>query len=67
MDDPPLEGNLRAKTGTLNDVSALSGYLHTLSDRLVAFSMLFDETPRRAWRYRSVQDDIAEILANIDR
>lgn len=67
MDDPPLEGNLRAKTGTLNDVSALSGYVHTVSDRVVAFSMLFDETPRRAWHYRSVQDDIARAIARLDK
>ncbi|MFB6352411.1 MAG: D-alanyl-D-alanine carboxypeptidase/D-alanyl-D-alanine-endopeptidase, partial [Bradymonadaceae bacterium] len=67
MDSEATAGNVRAKTGTLHDVSALSGYVTTASDRRLAFSILFDETPRRAWRYRPVQDEIVKLLAQIDR
>ncbi|QDG50942.1 D-alanyl-D-alanine carboxypeptidase/D-alanyl-D-alanine-endopeptidase [Persicimonas caeni] len=58
--------NVRGKTGTLNEVSALSGYLRTESGRLVAFSVLFNDPPKRAWRYRPVQDRIVEAIAGFD-
>jgi len=67
MEEALVRGNLRGKTGTLNHVSALSGYVRTRSDRVVAFSMLFDETPRRGWHYRPVQDEIARTIAELDR
>jgi D-alanyl-D-alanine carboxypeptidase/D-alanyl-D-alanine-endopeptidase (penicillin-binding protein 4) len=36
----PLQNNLRAKTGTLNEVNALSGYLTATSGKTLAFSIL---------------------------
>jgi len=36
----PLKGRLRAKTGTLNESNALSGYLTAASGRILAFSIL---------------------------
>ena len=42
----PAQGNLRAKTGTLNGVTALSGYVTGADGRLYTFSML--------GRYRSL-------------
>ena len=36
----PLQGRLFAKTGTLNEVNALSGYLTAKSGRTLAFSIL---------------------------
>jgi serine-type D-Ala-D-Ala carboxypeptidase/endopeptidase (penicillin-binding protein 4) len=36
----PLQGKLFAKTGTLNEVNALSGYLTAASGRTLAFSIL---------------------------
>jgi serine-type D-Ala-D-Ala carboxypeptidase/endopeptidase (penicillin-binding protein 4) len=38
----PLAGKLFAKTGTLNEVNALSGYLVAASGKTVAFSVLVD-------------------------
>jgi len=38
--DSPLKGRLFAKTGTLNEVNALSGYLTAASGRTIAFSIL---------------------------
>ena len=36
----PLKGKLWAKTGTLNETNALSGYLQTASGKTLAFSIL---------------------------
>ena len=40
-------GEVRAKTGTLNDVTALSGWVHTTKDADVAFSYLLNTDGRR--------------------
>ena len=36
----PLKGKLWAKTGTLNETNALSGYLQTANGKMLAFSIL---------------------------
>ena len=36
------QGRCRAKTGTLNDVTNLAGYCHTLTGRNVAFALMLD-------------------------
>jgi D-alanyl-D-alanine carboxypeptidase/D-alanyl-D-alanine-endopeptidase (penicillin-binding protein 4) len=40
MQEPDLRGHVRAKTGTLNHVRALSGYLTTAAGETLAFSMV---------------------------
>ena len=57
------KGKIRAKTGTLNQVSALAGYMITASGREVAFVILFNDPPVRAWRLRPEQDAIATAIA----
>lgn len=53
-------GACQAKTGTLHDVSTLSGYCTTASGRRVVFSLLMNRiTP---WRGRSLQDRALEAL-----
>ncbi|HLT37411.1 MAG TPA: D-alanyl-D-alanine carboxypeptidase/D-alanyl-D-alanine-endopeptidase [Enhygromyxa sp.] len=58
------EGWLRVKTGTLDDVSALSGYAGAIGRDPIAFSILVNglERKHRA-RARELQDKIAELLA----
>jgi D-alanyl-D-alanine carboxypeptidase/D-alanyl-D-alanine-endopeptidase (penicillin-binding protein 4) len=58
--------SLRGKTGTLNEVTALSGYLVTAGKRHLAYAIIFNDTPIYAWRLRSAQDDIAEAIAGFD-
>lgn len=63
MENTPAENNFRGKTGTLNGVSSLSGYLTTESGDDLIISIIFEYT-RGRWRtYRNIQDEIIEILA----
>ena len=42
-----LAGNAHLKTGTLRDVSALAGYVHTVSGERVSFVMLVNHANAR--------------------
>jgi D-alanyl-D-alanine carboxypeptidase/D-alanyl-D-alanine-endopeptidase (penicillin-binding protein 4) len=48
---PSLEGRVRAKTGTLRDVKALSGYLFIDGQPAIVFAMIANDlkTPNTAW------------------
>ena len=67
MRGTPAEGNLRAKTGTLEGVSSLSGYVTTADGEELAFSILMQNYPSHAGAYRRVQDRIGELLAGVRR
>jgi len=67
MRGTPAEGNLRAKTGTLEGVSSLSGYVTTAEGEELAFSILMQQYPARAREYRRVQDRIGAFLAGLKR
>ncbi len=58
---PPYRGNVFAKTGTLSDVSALSGYAKGVSGKSYAFSILINKARGDA---RGAQDRI--VMALID-
>jgi D-alanyl-D-alanine carboxypeptidase/D-alanyl-D-alanine-endopeptidase (penicillin-binding protein 4) len=61
------EGNVRAKTGTLSNVRALSGYVTTRSGDTLAFSMIVNNytQPRKSAEY--LQDLALEYLANLGK
>jgi len=63
MRGTPAEGNVRAKTGTLDKTRSLSGYVTTANGRVLLFSMLANNftTPNR--EVERVQDLIASFLA----
>jgi D-alanyl-D-alanine carboxypeptidase/D-alanyl-D-alanine-endopeptidase (penicillin-binding protein 4) len=63
MGGTPAEGNLRAKTGSLSGVSALSGYVRTAGAEMLTFSILLQNYPGTVRPYRQVQDRIGAFLA----
>jgi len=60
------EGNLRAKTGTINNVSALSGYVRAGNGEMLAFSIIANSVPS-TWRAKRIEDAIGAKLAAFQR
>jgi serine-type D-Ala-D-Ala carboxypeptidase/endopeptidase (penicillin-binding protein 4) len=66
MERTAAERNLRAKTGTINRVSALSGYVRAANGERLAFAILSNDVPS-TWRAKRVEDGIGARLAAFDR
>jgi D-alanyl-D-alanine carboxypeptidase/D-alanyl-D-alanine-endopeptidase (penicillin-binding protein 4) len=62
----PAAGNLRAKTGTLDGVSALSGMVRTRAGERIAFSILSNDV-RSEFRAKRAEDLIGIRLASLTR
>jgi D-alanyl-D-alanine carboxypeptidase/D-alanyl-D-alanine-endopeptidase (penicillin-binding protein 4) len=64
MQEPPLRGAVRAKTGYINGVSCLSGYARTTGGRLLAFSLLINDFDERYGnkQMKSIEDDFCRAL-----
>jgi serine-type D-Ala-D-Ala carboxypeptidase/endopeptidase (penicillin-binding protein 4) len=56
------EYNVRAKTGTLKNVSALAGYVQTLDGERLVFSFMFNGNA--VWLYKGLENRLCELLAN---
>lgn len=61
------EGNVYAKTGTLNGVSALSGYVIDKDNEVLLFFVVMNGFGGNASSMRNVQDYICSILAGFNR
>lgn len=61
----PAMGNLRAKTGTTNDVASLSGYVTSLDGERMAFAFIYNGRDR--WRAKEAMDAMGATLANYQR
>jgi D-alanyl-D-alanine carboxypeptidase/D-alanyl-D-alanine-endopeptidase (penicillin-binding protein 4) len=59
-------GNLRAKTGTIKGVSALSGMVQSRDGERLAFSIMVNGTPSTT-RAKRVENDIGILLASFTR
>lgn len=58
------ENNFRGKTGTLNGVTSISGYITTSDGEDLIVGIMFEFT-RGGWNfYRRIQDEIIVLLAN---
>lgn len=55
--------NVRAKTGTLSGVNALSGYIRAANGNRIAFSILIQNHVDQSARARALQDIICNIIA----
>jgi D-alanyl-D-alanine carboxypeptidase len=58
----PVQGNGYAKTGSLNRVSSVSGYLRTKSGRWLAFSIIMNAYNAAGSDARALQDRLVQIL-----
>ena len=58
-------GNLRAKTGTTNDVASLGGYVTASNGEDLVFSIIYNGTDR--WRARDAIDRMGVTLATFSR
>lgn len=67
MKNTKAENNVRAKTGSIANVSAISGYMRTAGGEMLAFSILANNflVPRDI--AESIQDKALEHLANFSR
>lgn len=66
MGGTPASRNLRAKTGTMGGVSALTGMVKTRSGERVLFSILSNEVPSE-YRAKRAEDRLGIRLASISR
>ena len=66
MVDSPAQGNVHAKTGTLQGVSCLSGYVKGRNNHLIAFSILEQNFINRLSFARSIQDQICILLSEYE-
>jgi D-alanyl-D-alanine carboxypeptidase/D-alanyl-D-alanine-endopeptidase (penicillin-binding protein 4) len=62
----PAEGRVRAKTGTIRLVSALSGYVSTVSGERLAFSII-NNAASNSWRAKQAEDEVVVRLAVFER
>jgi D-alanyl-D-alanine carboxypeptidase/D-alanyl-D-alanine-endopeptidase (penicillin-binding protein 4) len=62
-----IENNLRAKTGSLSGVSAISGYLKTSEDEMLAFSLIANNYLVPKSEVDAAQDKALKILYRFTR
>lgn len=61
--DGPLKGRIWAKTGTLNGVNALAGYMIADSGRMLTFAMYANDRPPEAGSATNAMDATLEMIA----
>jgi D-alanyl-D-alanine carboxypeptidase/D-alanyl-D-alanine-endopeptidase (penicillin-binding protein 4) len=62
LEGPETAGRVRAKTGTLDGVNSLSGYLETVDGERLAFAILVNDAPGRAAAVTPAIDAVAAAL-----
>lgn len=67
MRQGPAHRNVRAKTGTLSNVSSLSGFVRGADDTPLAFVLMCNHYTTRTRAVRIAQDRVANVLARFSR
>jgi PBP4 family serine-type D-alanyl-D-alanine carboxypeptidase len=67
MKGTAAENNAHAKTGSMSNVSAISGYVRTKDGEMLAFSMMIDNCLASKSRMEAAQDAAIERLARFSR
>ncbi|CAL7959901.1 serine-type D-Ala-D-Ala carboxypeptidase/endopeptidase (penicillin-binding protein 4) [Gammaproteobacteria bacterium] len=62
---PNLKGRVYAKTGNMEGVSSLAGYIRTASQGNVAFAITINSFLNNHQRYRQLQDNICTLLVGM--
>ncbi|NNM58371.1 MAG: D-alanyl-D-alanine carboxypeptidase/D-alanyl-D-alanine-endopeptidase [Legionellales bacterium] len=62
LTDAAYRNNVHAKTGTMSDVSSLSGYLQNRSKQTIAFAIMINDNSPHPAKYRKIEDTICKIL-----
>ncbi|TET24936.1 MAG: D-alanyl-D-alanine carboxypeptidase/D-alanyl-D-alanine-endopeptidase, partial [Candidatus Cloacimonadota bacterium] len=62
MKDNAMRGRVRAKTGSMSNVSTLSGFCKTRSGRILIFSIMMKDFAAPLSPIRTIQDSIVTIL-----
>lgn len=60
------ENNFRGKTGSLNGVTSLAGYLKTTKNEDIIVSIIFEFQKGGSDYYKSIEDDIIKLLCSLD-
>ena len=62
LKEEPYKSRVRAKTGYVNGTRTLSGYVKTLDEEVIAFSILVNEIKGGTWQAKRLQDVICRYL-----
>lgn len=65
--EPALTGIVYAKTGTLNSISTLAGYVPRPDGSLAAFAILANGLPKGPWAAKKAQLGLVKQIAGVDR
>ena len=63
----PAEGRLRAKTGSLNNVVGLVGFVRSADERELEFALIANDLPDRLESGRRLQEAVGAVLAQYPR
>jgi D-alanyl-D-alanine carboxypeptidase/D-alanyl-D-alanine-endopeptidase (penicillin-binding protein 4) len=67
MQNSEAAEKLRAKTGTLSDVSSLSGYTTSADGESIAFSIIMEHFIVPVSKIHKIQNEIGETISNFSR
>lgn len=55
-------GQVKAKTGSMHDITSLAGYLETAKHDTLVFAIVVNDMAGMVWRFRALQDRICHYL-----